>query len=98
MQAYLSISSVIRGANPSLRSTCDVGITSCKLLHSSTQRRGLEEFFPKGKDMIEEAEKTGMVIEARKMNFTGILDIGRPWQARELRQKSTEDLHKLWCV
>eukprot|EP00731_Ephydatia_muelleri_P038293 Em0708g6a len=36
-------------------------ITSCKQLHSSTQRRGLEEFFPKGEDIIEEAEKTGVV-------------------------------------
>lgn len=63
VQAYLSISSVIRGSNPLLRSTYDVGITSCKQLHSSTQRRGLEEFFPKGEDIIEEAEKTGIVVQ-----------------------------------
>ncbi|XP_011404309.2 PREDICTED: 39S ribosomal protein L47, mitochondrial-like [Amphimedon queenslandica] len=49
--------------------------------HTSSHVMGLEEFFPKTKNIIEESERTG-----------------RPWKARELRQKSNEDLHKLWYV
>ena len=53
-KAYLSL---FHGTHSLLRSTAaDI---SCRQLHCATLRRGLEEFFPKGEDIIEEAEKTG---------------------------------------
>lgn len=58
-RAYLSFNkaaNVLLGPRHMLRPTADVGT---RQLQYSAPHRGLEEFFPKGEDIIEEAEKTG---------------------------------------
>ncbi|XP_069329001.1 large ribosomal subunit protein uL29m isoform X1 [Eulemur rufifrons] len=53
----------------------------CKLLHTTSSRKGLEEFFDDPKNWGEEKVKSGA-----------------SWTCQQLRNKSNEDLHKLWYV
>uniref|UniRef100_A0A8C6WCM5 Large ribosomal subunit protein uL29m n=3 Tax=Nannospalax galili TaxID=1026970 RepID=A0A8C6WCM5_NANGA len=53
----------------------------CKSLHTTSSRKGLEEFFDDPKNWGEEKVKSGA-----------------SWTCQQLRNKSNEDLHKLWYV
>ena len=86
-----------RSCVPNDRSNISAHVLSERGLHFSAINNGLDEFFQKGEDLIEEAEKTGW-YKWILLHDHGCVLLGRAWQARELRNKSSEDLHKLWYV
>ncbi|XP_028394233.1 39S ribosomal protein L47, mitochondrial-like [Dendronephthya gigantea] len=59
--------------------------TSITWIHTSNVRLGIEEFFPP--NMLETKQPLPEEVKS-----------GRSWRAGELRQKSNEDLHKLWYI
>ncbi|XP_054646494.1 39S ribosomal protein L47, mitochondrial isoform X2 [Dunckerocampus dactyliophorus] len=56
-------------------------VLPCRSLHTTVNRRGLDEFFDLPENWGESRVKSGA-----------------PWTAKQLRAKSSEDLHKLWYV
>ncbi|XP_029355887.1 large ribosomal subunit protein uL29m [Echeneis naucrates] len=72
---------VYRGMSPLVSLSWCSSLGQCRALHTTTSRRGLEEFFDHPNNWGETNVKSGA-----------------PWSAKQLRAKSSEDLHKLWYV
>lgn len=64
---------------------------------SAAPRRGLEEFFPV-QELAGEGAKRDSLTQVPAAVGTKRPVVGGEWRAWMLRQKSTEDLHKLWFV
>ncbi|KAG1699915.1 hypothetical protein DVH05_000522 [Phytophthora capsici] len=62
-----------------------------------TARRGLEDFFPVQK-VANEGAKIGSLTQVPANVGNKQVIVGGDWKAWMLREKSTEDLHKLWFV
>lgn len=60
-------------------------------------RRGIEEFFPI-QEMAGEGAKADSLSKVPTNVGTKRPVVGGEWKAWMLRQKSTDDLHKLWFV
>lgn len=60
-------------------------------------RRGIEEFFPV-QQMAGEGAKADSLTKVPAAVGTKRPVVGGEWKAWMLRQKSTDDLHKLWYV
>lgn len=64
---------------------------------SAVPRRGIEEFFPV-QNQLGEGAKPGNLTKVPSTAGTKAIAVGGDWKAWMLREKSTEDLHKLWYV
>ncbi|CAI5709818.1 unnamed protein product [Peronospora destructor] len=62
-----------------------------------TARRGLEDFFPVQK-IAGEGAKVSSLTQVPASVGSKQVAVGGDWKAWMLREKSTEDLHKLWYV
>ncbi|TMW59676.1 hypothetical protein Poli38472_004745 [Pythium oligandrum] len=60
-------------------------------------RRGIEEFFPVQQAAGEGAKRDSLTKVPGTVGQAKVL-VGGDWKAWMLRQKSTDDLHKLWYV
>lgn len=64
---------------------------------SALPRRGIEEFFPV-QELAGEGAKADSATKVPAAVGTKRPVVGGEWKAWMLRQKSTDDLHKLWYV
>ncbi|DAZ99054.1 TPA: hypothetical protein N0F65_010940 [Lagenidium giganteum] len=64
---------------------------------SALPRRGIEEFFPLQQALGEGAKPDNKTKVPTNIG-TKKVAVGGDWKAWMLRQKSTDDLHKLWYV
>lgn len=64
---------------------------------SSAPRRGIEEFFPVQQALGEGAKPDNASKMPSSVGAKAIA-VGGDWKAWMLREKSTDDLHKLWFV
>ncbi|CAI5708307.1 unnamed protein product [Hyaloperonospora brassicae] len=62
-----------------------------------TVRRGLEDFFPVQQALHEGAKPDSRTKVPASVGSKQVV-VGGDWKAWMLREKSTEDLHKLWFV
>ncbi|GAB9474741.1 Mitochondrial 39-s ribosomal protein l47 [Globisporangium polare] len=64
---------------------------------AAVPRRGIEEFFPV-QNRLGEGAKPDNAAKMPSTVGTKSIPVGGDWKAWMLREKSTDDLHKLWYV